>query len=92
MDKSSAETWIAAATLALTIGGTIGLTTWRLANWLGKQFNMIRMAYSESLEAHEEKDEGRHLQNLARFESINVALARMEPRRNGSMESRHRGD
>jgi hypothetical protein len=60
---------------ALAAGGptAIGMLAW----WLSGRFREIELAYRDSLAAHEVKDQAWREENLARFESINVRLARL---------------
>lgn len=52
--------------------------------WLRGQFSEVKDAAIANLAQHEIKDQERHLQNLDRFASINVAIASMGYRKNGS--------
>ncbi len=45
--------------------------------WLSGQFRKVEKAQNNILDAHEEKDQKRHEENLDRFKNISVALARL---------------
>ena len=60
---------------AIAVGspGAVGCLGW----WLSGRFRAIEVAYKDSLDAHEVKDQSRHEENLDRFNKINIALTRM---------------
>lgn len=45
--------------------------------WLSGKFRNLERAYTSALNLHEQEDDRRHIENLERFGSINVRLARM---------------
>jgi hypothetical protein len=45
--------------------------------WLSGQFRKIEKGQDAILDAHEEKDQKRHEENLERFRLISIALARL---------------
>jgi hypothetical protein len=54
-----------------------------LAWWLSGQFRKVEHAQAAMLGKHEKEDQKRHEENLGRFETISVALARMGYRSGG---------
>lgn len=63
------------ARLFLELGGPGAVMC--LGWWLSGKFRAIERSYAQSLEDHEQKDQTRHEENLARFGKISIALARM---------------
>jgi hypothetical protein len=47
-----------------------------LGYWLSGRFRYIERGYNTAIDRHEEIDQTRHLQNLAAFENIRLALAK----------------
>lgn len=76
-----------ALTMATAVASAIGGAA-TLAWWLSKQFSETRKGlyealerhrdnFSEKVDEHEQLDQDRHEENLARFGSIQVALAKL---------------
>jgi hypothetical protein len=63
------------ATIASSFASVAGLG-W----WLSGRFRSVEKAAEAALEKHDEKDDGRHDENLGRFDRINERLARIETR------------
>lgn len=68
---------------ALTVGGAVvtsivgsAAAVAGLGWWLSGRFRYIELGYNTAIDKHEEIDQTRHLQNLAAFESIRLALAK----------------
>ena len=69
-----------AASSAVSVAG--------LGWWLAGKFSDVKEAASENLASHEKRDQQRHEENLQRFGSISVALARLGYRNGSGTDSR----
>lgn len=65
------------ATLSIVLTAVAPGSVACLGWWLSGRFRAIERTYTASLEAHEEKDQTRHEQNLDRFATLNERLARL---------------
>jgi hypothetical protein len=68
---------------ALAIFGSVASVA-GLGWWLATQFRRVESAQRKILDAHEDKDQERHEENLGRFAEIKVALARLGYRNGGA--------
>jgi len=66
--------------------------------WLGRKFERLNEVvehlgreHRTQLDIHEGRDQQRHEENLARFQEINVSLARLEENVEAVREQPHRG-
>lgn len=64
---------VTAITALLSVTGSVFGLGW----WLSGRFSRIEVAYRNSLDEHEAKDQSRHEQNLERFQRINVMVAQL---------------
>lgn len=74
-----AQILTAAATVVSCAGAVAGLG-W----WLSGRFRKVEIGQRAILDAHEDKDQERHEENLGRFAEIKVALARLGYKNGGA--------
>lgn len=79
-----ASIWVDAMVAAGSCIASIACLAW----WLAGRFRAVENIARETLDAHEEKDQLRHEENLKRFGDISVRLAEM--RRNGHYQEKRR--
>ena len=69
-------TYIQVLTIAASLGGSFSAVA-SLGWWLSGQFRQVEKKTEETIGRHEVVDQNRHEQNLAEFQKIYVALARV---------------